>query len=130
MPTLIAHANYMSAVALGSQGMLDEARPLCVVAHEAAARSGSPTAMAGVRFAEGIVSADDEQSALEAFRDSIRLAVSVGNRWMDAFARTELNGVLLGVGRVAQAAGGFAEVLDTWYRSGDWAQQWLTVSKG
>ena len=52
-----------------------------------------------------------------------------GNRWMSAFACTEASSLRLCMGDTARGCAGLAETVDTWYRAGEWAQQWLTLSR-
>jgi predicted ATPase/DNA-binding winged helix-turn-helix (wHTH) protein len=128
-PSQVAHANYMTSCAHSSMGQVDSAHQHAGVAHEAAATTQSPTDAAGAWFASGLAFPDDDPAALDAFTECDRLAASVGNRWMSAFARTELNSLLLRSGQTEAACEGMADVIDTWFRSGDWSQQWLALSK-
>ena len=48
---------------------------------------------------------------------------------MSAFARTEASGLLVHQGRLTEGCEGLAEMVDTWYRAGEWAQQWHTLSR-
>ena len=48
---------------------------------------------------------------------------------MSAFARTESSALLLGQGETDTACQGLAEVVDVWYRAGEWSQQWLTLTR-
>ena len=50
-----------------------------------------------------------------------------GNRWVEAFALTEVLWLEARKGDPARALAGFATVIDTWYRGGDWANQWLSL---
>ena len=50
-----------------------------------------------------------------------------GNRWIEAFALTEVLWLEARKGDPARALAGFATVIDTWYRGGDWANQWLSL---
>lgn len=124
-----AHANYMLSCAYSSLGRREDALEAAGAAHEAAAGSQSGTDAAGAYFADGLAVSGDDEAALAAFAECDQIARSVGNRWMGAFARTELNSILLRSGRTAEACSGMAQVLDTWFRSGDWSQQWLALSK-
>lgn len=124
-----AHAHYMLSAASSSLGEPELAREHAEAAHEAARRSGAPTDAAGAYFAQGLTAVGGDRAAMEAFSECDRLARSVGNRWMSAFARGELNSIVLRSGDVGAASRGLADVVDAWYRSGDWSQQWLALSK-
>ncbi len=124
----LAHACYMHSVAASSTGDFDEAHRLIARARAAARRTGSPTDLASACVAEGFAASDDTL-ALDAFAAADRLASSAGNRWMSAFARTEASGLLVHQGRIGEACAGLAETVDTWYRAGEWAQQWHTMSR-
>ena len=54
-------------------------------------------------------------------------AWSVGNRWIVAFARTELTSLAARRGDLDTALELAGLVIDTWHRAGDWANQWLTL---
>ncbi|CAN5466505.1 hypothetical protein BH23ACT3_BH23ACT3_09640 [soil metagenome] len=123
------HAYYMTSIASSSLGHHDEAMRFLALDRAAASLTGSPTDRASASVAEGFAAHDDDQSALEAFATADGLARSAGNRWMSAFARTEASGLLLHGGRLDEACRGLAEVVDTWYRAGEWAQQWHTLSR-
>ena len=56
-----------------------------------------------------------------------RLARQAGNRWVEAFALTEVHWLDARKGNPARALAGYASVVDTWYRGGDWANQWLSL---
>ena len=125
----LAHAYYMASVASSSLGRYDEARRLIDRSRQAGSRTGSPTDLASSSVAEGFATHDDDDAALEAFATADRLARSAGNRWMSAFARTEASGLLVLQGHLTQGCEGLAEMVDTWYRAGEWAQQWHTLSR-
>ncbi len=125
----LAHSYYMAAVASSSIGHHDEAKRLIARSRDAGRRTGSPTDLASASVAEGFATYDDPATALDAFATADRLARSAGNRWMSAFARTEASGLLVHQGQLEQGCEGLAEVVDTWYRSGEWAQQWHTLSR-
>lgn len=124
----VAHAFYMSSVASSSLGHHDEANRLIARARLAGRRTGSPTDIASALVAEGFAARDDE-SAMTAFDAADQLARSAGNRWMSAFARTEASGLLVHQGRLGEGCEGLAEMVDVWYRAGEWAQQWHTLSR-
>jgi hypothetical protein len=116
-------------VASSSTGALDEGRRLAKRAHEIAETTGSLTDLASGYVADAYAADPDKELALESFMIADRLARSAGNRWMSAFARTEAAGILICTGRVADACTSLAEVVDLWYRAGDWSQQWHTLSR-
>lgn len=125
----LAHAYYMASIAASSLGDYDEARRLIARSRHAGQRTGSPTDLASASIAEGFATCDDDTVALQAFATADTLARSAGNRWMSAFARTEASGLLVQRGDLTEGCEGLAEMVDTWYRSGEWAQQWHTLSR-
>ena len=124
----LAHAYYMASVASSSLGLYDEAHRLIDRARAAGRRTNGPTDLASASIAEGFA-ALDAHSAIHAFDTADRLARSAGNRWMSAFARTETSGLLVHLGNVDDGCRGLAEMVDVWYRAGEWAQQWHTLSR-
>jgi predicted ATPase/DNA-binding winged helix-turn-helix (wHTH) protein len=125
----MAHAYYLCSVATSSSGALEEGRRLAALARAAGSRTGSPTDLASAFVAEGYAADPDDERALEAFDMADRLARSAGNRWMSAFARTEASGILVRRGQLAEACTSLADMVDLWYRSGEWSQQWHTLSR-
>lgn len=125
----LAHAYYMASVASSSIGDYDDANRLIARSREEGRRTGSPTDLASASIAEGFATTGDADAALDAFATAARLARSAGNRWMDAFARTEASGLLVQQGNLADGCQGLAEMVDIWYRAGEWAQQWHTLSR-
>ena len=125
----LAHACYMSSVAISSTGALDEGRRLAARARAIGARTGSPTDLACAYVAEAYAADPDDERALEAFETADRLARAAGNRWMSAFARTEASGILVRRGQLAEACRNLAELVDLWYRAGEWSQQWHTLTR-
>jgi hypothetical protein len=124
----LVHACYMGAVALCSEGLYDEAQDLVARARERAQKTGSPTDLASAAVADGFASRT-EAAAVEAFATADRIARSAGNRWMSAFAYTELSGLRVARGDVDDGCAGLAEMLALWFRAGDWSQQWHTLSR-
>jgi len=124
----LVHSCYMGAVALSSEGRYDEAQHLVARAHERAQKTRCPTDLASAAVAQGFASRT-QADALEAFVAADRIARSAGNRWMSAFAHTEASGLLVASGEVNAGCAGLAEMLALWYRAGDWAQQWHTLSR-
>ncbi len=124
----LVHACYMAAVALSSVGDYDEAAALVRRADVESAKTCSPTDLASAAVAEGF-SARLPEDALEGFATADRLARSAGNRWMSAFARTEVSGLLVHRGDINEGCAGLAETVGLWYRAGEWSQQWHTLSR-
>jgi hypothetical protein len=124
----LVHACYFRAVGLSSQGITDEAATLVDRAHEIARRTRCPTDLASAEVARGFTSQDQEK-ALDAFRTSDQIARSAGNRWMSAFAATEVAGLLVLRDDVDEGCAQLAEMVALWYRAGEWAQQWHTLSR-
>lgn len=126
-PSRIVHASYMHSIALSLHD-LEESRRLADRARLMAERSGSPTDAASALVAAAF-SAADQASALDAFERADQHARKARNRWLSAFARTEFYGLLLAEGRLQEACGGLAEMVDVWFRAGEWSQQWVTLSR-
>ena len=126
--SLLVHACYFRSVGLSSQGLHDEATDLVARAHELARRTRCPTDLASAEVARGFASRV-EAEALDAFTTSDDIARRAGNRWMSAFARTEAAGLLVARGDVDQGCAELAEMIGLWYRAGEWAQQWHTLSR-
>jgi len=124
-----AHAYYMASIASSSLGRYDEAARLIERSRDAGSRSGSPTDVASSFVAEGFATQDDDDASLDAFASADRLARSAGNRWMSAFARTEASGLMVAKGLLEDGCRGLAEMVDVWYRAGEWAQQWHTLTR-
>jgi hypothetical protein len=118
----------MGAVGHSSDGAYDEADALVERAHEVAKQTASPTDLASVKVARGFATRI-ENEALEAFTAGGRIARSVGNRWMHAFAFTEASGLLISRGELEAGCAGLADMVGVWYRAGDWSQQWHTLSR-
>jgi predicted ATPase/DNA-binding SARP family transcriptional activator len=124
----LAHALYMQSVASTSVGNAHGGRAMAEEAVAVATGTGSPTALAQATYALGLaVATDDPAGALALLEEAARLADSVGNRWMRCFARTEAMWLRAGRGELDIALAGYREVIDTWFRGGDWANQWLSL---
>jgi hypothetical protein len=65
--------------------------------------------------------------ALRLLEESAELADSVGNKWMRSFARTEAMWLRARRGELEEALAGYREIVGTWFRGGDWANQWLSL---
>jgi predicted ATPase/DNA-binding SARP family transcriptional activator/tetratricopeptide (TPR) repeat protein len=128
----IAHGLYMRSVARTSLGDTPGGEELAAEAMCAARSAGSPTALSQATYAAGLAcsSAGSPASVREglALLDESRdLATSAGNRWMRAFALTESMWLRARLGETGDALAGYREVVETWYQSGDWANQWLSL---
>lgn len=121
-----AHARYMCSVALTSVGDTDGGAELAARAHEAAQRAGSPTARSQADYAAALACGDVDAS-LGLLEASAGAAAAAGNRWMRAFAMTEAMWLRARRGETAPALRGYREVVEAWYRGGDWANQWLSI---
>ena len=55
------------------------------------------------------------------------IAREAGNRWIQAFALTEVLWLEAHQGRPREALARYIDVIDLWYRGGDWANQWLSL---
>jgi predicted ATPase/DNA-binding winged helix-turn-helix (wHTH) protein len=124
-----AHACYMTSVAVSSCGDHDEGYRLSQLARRAAERTGGITDLAGSWVAEGFSIHGDDARAMNTFVHGDRLARSVGNRWMSAFARTEISALRVSHGELEAGCEELAEQVDIWYRTGEWAQQWNTLMR-
>jgi predicted ATPase/DNA-binding SARP family transcriptional activator len=128
LPYLIAHAHYMRSVAETSIGNHDVSAAFAERAAAAAVESGSPTAHAQADYALGVsLETTDPARALQVFDRSVRHAESVDNRWIRAFALTESLWIRARNGEALEALAGYRTVIDTWFRGGDWANQWLSL---
>ncbi len=125
----LAHACYMGSVGFASTGAYDEARRLADRAEAAGVATGCPTDLASASVARGFLAIGDPRAALDAFARAERLARSAGNRWMRAFAHTEASGLLVHLGEIEAGCRGLAEMVDAWYRAGEWPQQWHTLAR-
>ena len=124
----LAHALYMRSVAATSVGDTQLGARLAEEADGVAEKSGSPTARAGAAYALGLAleGASPEQ-ADATLRRSADLAKEAGNRWVEAFSLTEVLWLDARKGNPTRALAGYTSVIDTWYRAGDWANQWLSL---
>jgi predicted ATPase/DNA-binding winged helix-turn-helix (wHTH) protein len=123
------HAYYMSSISAASIGDVDLARTRYEAAFGVARETASPTDLASAWTAKGFATRDDDAAALDAFASADRLARSAGNRWMSAFACTEASSLRVCMGDLDRGCAGLADTVDAWYRAGEWAQQWLTLSR-
>jgi predicted ATPase/DNA-binding SARP family transcriptional activator len=127
-PGFAAHAYYMRSVAETSVGDPAGGAALAERAAAAAQACGSPTARAQADFALGLtLEESDPVRSLELFDRSVQQAESVGNRWITAFALTESLWIRAQHGDGLDALARYRGVIDTWFRGGDWANQWLSL---
>lgn len=126
----IAHALYMRSVAETSVGNTVRGAVLAGEAKAAADASRSPTAYASAAYALGLaLEATDPTEALDHLERASRTGAEAGNRWIEAFSLTEVHWLRGRHGEHVTALEGFAAVIDTWYRGGDWANQWLSLRR-
>ncbi|HEY5010782.1 MAG TPA: BTAD domain-containing putative transcriptional regulator, partial [Acidimicrobiales bacterium] len=127
-PARLAHALYMRSVAFTSVGDRDSGLRFATECFSAAAQSGSPTALAQAHYAQGLAlkSTSPVESAAELQR-AADIASDAGNRWIQAFALTEVLWLEANQGRPREALARYIDVIDLWYRGGDWANQWLSL---
>ncbi len=124
----LAHALYMRSVAHTSLGEYVKGAQLAGEARAAADTSGSPTARAQASYALGLaLESTSPTEAAEHLRRAVELAESAGNRWIQAFALTEVLWLRAREGEPREALARYADVVELWYRGGDWANQWLSL---
>lgn len=88
----VAHALYMCSVAQTSVGDPARGAALAAGAADAAERCGSPTAAAQAAYAQGLaLRSVDVDGAERALRRAAELGQLAGNRWIRAFALTEVH---------------------------------------
>jgi predicted ATPase/DNA-binding SARP family transcriptional activator len=128
LPGPLAHALYMRSVAQTSVGDPERGAHLAAEATRAADDAGSPTAESQASYATGLaVAGRDPDAALGCFEHAAERAGRVANHWMRAFALTEAMWLRVRAGEPRSALAGYREVVETWYRGGDWANQWLSL---
>lgn len=127
-PARLTHALYMRSVAFTSVGDPDRGSAFAEEALIAARRSGSPTAQAQALYALGLsLEGRDAPAATEHLQRAAELGARAGNRWIQAFALTEVLWLQARQGASRVALDGYAAVIDMWFRGGDWANQWLSM---
>lgn len=121
---------YMLSVASTSTGDSIRGAMLAGEAWEAAKRVRSPTASAQANYARGLaLESVDPDEAFEHLELASNLAAGAGNRWVQAFALTEVHWLRARRDDPLTALRGYADVVDLWYRGGDWANQWLSLRR-
>jgi predicted ATPase len=129
-PAALAHALYMRSVAYTSLGDTVRGAVLAGEARAAADSAGSLTARAQASYALGLaLEGTAPAEALEHLELAADLAAAGGNRWVEAFALTEVHWLRARGGEHVAALAGFADVVRTWSRGGDWANQWLSLRR-
>ncbi|MBN2624125.1 MAG: winged helix-turn-helix domain-containing protein [Acidimicrobiales bacterium] len=124
----LVHALYMASVGLASAARTAESRLLADEAVTLARRTGNPTSLACALYARALtIEAFDPHRAASMLEEAVALGLAAHNRWMVSFARTELVSLAGRRGDLDSALRMAREVVDTWYRAGDWANQWLTL---
>ncbi len=127
-PARLAHGRYMRSVACTSVGDPERGLALAEQALDAARRCASPTALAQAWYALGLsLAGSDPTAAAEHLQRSAEVAGTAGSRWVQAFALTEVLSLEARHGSSRSALARFADVIDMWFRGGDWANQWLSL---
>jgi len=118
----------MRSVAFTSVGDSLHGAQLAHEAQAAAAACGSPTAHAQASYALGLaLEATSPPEAAVHLQRATTVACEAGNRWVQAFSLTEVLWLEARQGRPREALGRYADVIELWYRGGDWANQWLSL---
>lgn len=126
----VAHGLYMRSVAQTSLGNGIRGAVLAGEAKAVGNSVGSPTARAQADYALGLALENtDGAEALACLERASAAAAAAGNRWIEAFALTEVHWMRAKRGDHEEALIGYADVIDTWYRGGDWANQWLSLRR-
>jgi predicted ATPase/DNA-binding SARP family transcriptional activator len=124
----LAHACYMRSVAHTMLGDSQNGSRFAEMSRRAASKSGSPTALAQALYATGVaLTMTEPEEAKVMLQEAVDVARDAGNRWIQAFALTEVLQLEAGQGRSRQALKRYTDVIDLWYRGGDWANQWLSL---
>ena len=124
----LAHALYMRSVAQTSIGDPDGGARWAEEAQVVSASLESPTALSQAAYAAGLAAAHtNPMEALRLLEESAEFADSVGNLWLRSFARTEAMWLRAMNGEIHEALSGYRDVIGTWFRGGDWANQWLSL---
>jgi hypothetical protein len=127
-PARLAHALYMRSVAFTMVGDTMRGAQFAANSALAAAESGSPTAQAQALYAQGLArKSTSPQEAADELQRAADIARDAGNRWVQAFALTEVLWLEANQGRPRQALARYIDVIDLWFRGGDWANQWLSL---
>ena len=126
----LAHALYMRSVAETSVGRTVQGAILAGEASAVARDCGSPTARAQAAYALGLaLEGSDPAESLRLLREAKHVAGAAGNRWIEAFAATEVWWLEARNGDVRTALNGSGVVIDTWSRGGDWTNLRLSLRR-
>ena len=129
-PARLAHALYMRSVAETSVGRTVQGAIMAGEASATARACGSPTAQAQATYALGLaLEGSDPAEGLRLLRESAQLAGHAGNRWIEAFADTEVWWPEARSGDLRNALAGSGVVIETWNRGGDWANLRLSLRR-
>ncbi len=129
-PSRLAHALYMRSVGETSIGRTVQGAITAGEARATARLSGSPTAIAQASYALGVaLEVPEPAESLRLLRESAHLASSAGNRWIEAFAQTEVWWIEARNGDLGNALTGSGRVIDIWHRGGDWANLRLSLRR-
>jgi predicted ATPase/DNA-binding SARP family transcriptional activator len=124
----LAHALYMRSVAFTMVGDTVRGSQFAANSGVAAAESGSPTAYAQALYAQGLArKSTSPKEAADELQRAADIARDAGNRWIQAFALTEVLWLEANQGRPREALARYIDVIDLWFRGGDWANQWLSL---
>jgi predicted ATPase/DNA-binding SARP family transcriptional activator len=124
----LVHALYMSSVGLASAGRTNESDLVAEESLSLARRIQNPTAMASALYARALsLEVLDPGRAASMLEEAVEHGTRVSNRWIVAFAQTELVSLASRRGELEVALRLARDVIDTWHRAGDWANQWLTL---
>jgi predicted ATPase/DNA-binding SARP family transcriptional activator len=127
-PARLAHAFYMRSVAFTTVGDNVMGAQFAANSGVAAAESGSPTARAEALYARGFaLKSTSPTEATAELQQAADIARECGNRWIQAFALTQVLWLEARQGRAREALARYIDVIDLWYRGGDWANQWLSL---
>ena len=115
-PARLAHALYMRSVAFTTVGDNVRGAQFAADAGVAAAESGSPTAHAQALYAQGLArKSTNPQEATAELQRAADIARDAGNRWIQAFALTEVLWLEARQGRPREALARYIDVIDLWY---------------
>ena len=126
----ITHGLYMTSIAYTAIGDGIRGALLAGEAKAASAASGSPTSVAMADLTLGLaLEITEPAEALTIIRGASLTASEAGNRWIEAFALTEVHSLEAKQGDLLVALTGYSRVIDLWFRGGDWANQWLSLRR-
>ena len=127
-PARLAHALYMRSVAFTMMGDSVRGAQFAANSGVAAIESGSPSAHAQALYAKGLArKSTNPHEAADELQRAADIARDAGNRWIQAFALTEVLWLEARHGRPREALARYIDVIDLWFRGGDWANQWLSL---